>query len=455
MRHALFACCLLAACTADEQNLGLTTGSGGASSAVGSPRWAVAIGGAYNDRGMSTAIDSIGDVVAVGDEAGPQDSRGLAPTSSFVTKRVASDGSERWTAQFVPAAIDSYVDALSVAITADDSILVTGSYLGTVDFDGVTLSTMPGRNDTFIAKYTWDGHLQWLRGLDPAAASWGAVVATDSAGRIVVAGAFADGTLTFGADSYTVDNDPDAFVAVFDPSGTLVWGRAVHSSGGPYSETITVASNDDVIVGGDFNAPASFGGATLDPGGLERGFVARYRSDGLFLSSQMIGAGAPAVSWVTQVAASPAGLVVRTIETDGPQSVAHPPFGMVRMLDDGGQELWSRPAADGNINHVGTLAVAPSGLIVSSAWDDNVHHAVGTMDVVSYDPAGHASTMSFGSQQPPPYTATAASGSAVGLTGAIAYAGEFSGQLDFGSSRLAAHGQNNTDAYIVLVDPPM
>jgi hypothetical protein len=279
-------------------------------------------------------------------------------------------------------------------------------------------------------------------------------VATDSAGRIVVAGGFVGGTLTFGADSYVADSDPDGFIAVFDPSGTLVWGHAFQGAGGPTAVTVTVAANGDVIVGGDFNAPASFGGATLDPGALYRGFLARYRSDGLFLSSQAIGAAAPAVSWLRQIAASSSGLVVRTVETDGPQEAAHPPFGMVRVLDDSGQELWSHPAADGNINHVGTLAVAPSGLIVSSAWDDDVHHEVGSMHVVSYDPTGYANTVSFGSQQPPTYKETAALSCAVGATGAVAYTGQFSGQVDFGSGPLATHGNNDADAYIVLLDPP-
>jgi hypothetical protein len=419
---------------------------------VGSPRWTVAVGGAYDDCGLSTAVNSIGDVVAAGYEAGPQDSLGHSLIGSFVTERVASDGSERWTARFVPEAANSDVGAMAVAIAADDSVIVTGNYVGTVNFDGETYSTTPA-GDTFIAKYTSDGHLQWLRGLGPVD-SWGAAVATDSAGRIVVAGGFVGGTLTFGAESYVADSDPDGFIAVFDPSGTLVWGHAFQGSGMTSAVTVTVAANDDVIVGGELNASASFGGATLDPGGLLRGFLARYRSDGLFLSSRMIGAGAPAVSSVRQVAASPSGLVVRTVETDGPQDAAHPAFGMVRVLDDTGQELWSHRAADGNINHVGTLAVAPSGLIVSSAWDDNPHQPVGSMDVVSYDPTGHPNTMSFGSQLPPTYEETVAFSSAVGATGAIAYTGQFSGQLDFGAGPLSTHGQNDLDAYLVLLDPP-
>lgn len=452
MRRVLLACCLLFGCAPDEQNLGLTTGSGGGRPAVGSPRWAVAIGSANDDSARATAIDSIGDVVAVGGEVGPPDAQGVPSSSSgFVTKRVASDGSERWTVPLLPTSADSTAGAASVAIDAQGSVIVTGSYRGIVDFGGQTLIPAPSHADTFIAKYTWDGHLQWVRGLDPTAESWATAVAIDSAGRIIVVGGFG-GTLTLGADHYTADSNPDAYLAVFDPSGMLVWGHVFQGAGvGPDVQTVAITANGDIVIGGGFETPGSFGGATLDPAASTRGFLARYRSDGLYLSSQVFGSGSPSTSEVTQIDAIPSGIVVRTTEA----SDAHHAYGVIHVLDDSGQETWSGPAADGNINNLGTLAVAPSGLIVSSTWDDNVHNEVSTMDVLSYDPSGDASSMTFGSQQRPTYKETFAWGCAVGATGAIAYAGEFSGQLDFGSGPLATHGQNDTDAYIVLLDPPM
>jgi hypothetical protein len=451
MRHALLACCLLAACTPDTQNLGFTP--------VGSPRWAVALGTIYDDGALATAIDSIGDVVAVGYNSGPADMYGSPSVSSFVTKRVASDGSERWTVQMLPQSVDSYANAASVAIDAQDSVIVTGDYIGTVDFGGQTLSlsepSAPSHSDLFVAKYTWDGHLQWVRGLSPTTNVTAAAVAVDSAGRIVVAGMFSYGALTFGTEQYTADTNRDAFIAVFDPSGALVWGHAFEGGDGPLPASIAISANDDVIVAGQFTAPASFGGATLDPGAPDRGFIARYRKDGLFLSSQVIGAASPGMSLVTQVAASPAGLVVQTMEDDGPQDLAHPVYAMVRVLDDSGQEMWSRKLDDhGNISpQLRTLALAPSGLIVSSAWDDKPSGDAGSMEVVSYDPLGHASTTAFGNRMS--FGQTVARGSVMGATGSVAFTGDFSGMVDFGAGPLTTHGQNDTDAYIVLLDPPM
>ncbi len=49
---------------------------------------------------------------------------------------------------------------------------------------------------------------------------------------------------------------------------------------------------------------------------------------------------------------------------------------------------------------------------------------------------------------------TMARGCAVGSDGSVAFTGEFAGQIDFGTGPLQTHGHDDTDAFIVLVDPP-
>jgi hypothetical protein len=464
MRIAIIACCLLYGCV-DEQNLGFTP--------VGAPRWAVTLGGLYTDRGLATAIDSIGDVVAVGDMLGPPDSQGLQSISSFVTKRVASDGSERWTVMLSPEAAESYVEVLSVALDSHDSVVVTGEYIGTADFGGQRLSlaepSPPNRSDMFLAKYSWDGHLEWVRGLSPTANASGVGVAVDSADRILVTGTFSYGSLILGGQHYTEsDGDPDTFVAAFDPSGTVIWGAAFQSPNtrglltpaGPVPHAIAVDANDDVLVVGEFAAPATFGGDLLDSGAFDRAFLARLRKDGLYLSSCVVGAGGDGESMATQVAlASSNVVVVQTVERD---DLRNPAYGFVHTFDDNDHERWSSKLADNGDGNpqLRTLAIAPSGLIVSSAWDDAPYNAdhpdqvSGSMEVVTYDPGGRTSTSSFGSRMLGGLQATLAVGSAIGSTGTIAYTGEFGGEVNFGTGPVQTHGQNDTDAYIVLVEPP-
>src|SRR5262249_19661435 len=155
-------------------------------------------------------------------------------------------GSERWTVTLAGPAGRSGVTG--VAIDADNSVVVAGSYAGGIDFGGTVLTSPTDGGDAFVAKYSWDGHLVWARGLGAHASAWATSVAIDSAGQIYIAGNFVTGTLVFGSDSYTeADQDDDAYLAAFDPSGSLVWGHAFQGPAGPAITSIAVAPDRDVI----------------------------------------------------------------------------------------------------------------------------------------------------------------------------------------------------------------
>ena len=454
MRSIMTACCLLCACVpVDEQNLGF--------SAVGAPRWAMTFGGLYNDAGLAVAIDSIGDAVAVGYTLGAPNSQGIQPATGFVTKRAASDGSERWTILFGPTTPQSGVNVSSVAIDGEDSVVITGNYVGTVDFGGQQL--VAGSGDMFLARYSSDGHLQWVHGLNPTSGASGCGLAIDSVGRIVVAGTFG-GSLVFGGTTYTEsDGDIDMFLAAFDPAGALLWGEAFQSIGArPVG--VAVDSSDSVLLTGTIAAPASFGGAILDPAGSYRAFLARYRKDGLYVSSQVLGAAGPGQSNATQVATDHSDHVIVQTNEQADGNYRTYAYGVVHVLDVDDQELWSAELVDhGDVSPLHrTLATAPSGLIVSSAWTDSPYNAdhrdqvTGSMEVVAYDPSGHGTTSSFGTRLLGGLWETSAVGSTVGSTGTVAYIGSFAGAVDFGTGPMHSQSQNenDTDDFIVLLDPP-
>lgn len=67
------------------------------------------------------------------------------------------------------------------------------------------------------------------------------------------------------------------------------WVARHGGSGEDVGAQIAAAPNGDLIVAGDFSALASFGGDALVPTGATSAWVARYRSDGSFLWSVMVG----------------------------------------------------------------------------------------------------------------------------------------------------------------------
>ena len=108
MKQLVFGCLALTACGLYEENVGRTRDA--------SARWATVVGTRQEELARSAAIDSIGDVVAIGYQK-----QTSGQYAGLVTKRVASDGSERWTLKFQPLTAGSQADVTDVAIGPNDA----------------------------------------------------------------------------------------------------------------------------------------------------------------------------------------------------------------------------------------------------------------------------------------------------------------------------------------------
>jgi hypothetical protein len=448
MNKFLIAGLLAAGCNHYEENLGF--------SVVGETRWAISVGGRAQDRGMITTFDSIGDVVVCGDFIGPADfGSGLDGAGGpwpFITKRVASDGAERWTKRLLGVGAPSYVGIAAMAITPQDEIVVTGSYWGSVDFGGQVLTfpvpDPPDRNDMFVAKYASDGHLLWVRGLTDYKLAEGVALAIDAMGAIYA--------------TASVSHDGVAYQEVllaYDGDGARRWQQVFQAATPPNARSIAIAPNGDVLVGGSFDSPTSFGGAVINPAARMRGFLARFRSDGLYLASSAVGPVAPYASRPPTIRIDAAGqIVLQQVEVDESQSPAWADLGSkVHVFDEAGLELWAAPIANHGIfaPQERALLTTPSGFIASAAWADHATTPTGEMEVVTFDLDGSNTLSTFGSRLVlAPDSGTFVFSGAVSSDGAIALTGQFGGMLDFGTGTMTTHGNRDADAFVVVVNPP-
>jgi hypothetical protein len=397
---------LLAVVTAcsDEQNVGFINTPAGI--ATGSTRpWVIALGSPGMDWGAGAAIDSRGDVIAVGSVASAADfgSGEIAGTNfGFITKRAAFDGSERWTV-VLKGGQTSVVD--SVGVDGDDSVLVGGDFEGTVDFGGASLTAPQG--GAFLAKYSSAGVLEWVR---PVGA-----------------------TLAVAPDGHVFVSD-DVSIAEYDSSGTPVWRTAFDPNVSIIK--LAVAGNGDLVVLGELAGAASVGGAVLDPDGNECAFVARYHSDGTYVSSATIANDVLLSAAIALAVDGSGNPVVETDERHGSGDTVQ-----VHALDANDSDVWEMAVPDDTpetpVKQV--LLAGNDGTITSTMWFSQ-------LEIVTYA-SGTATITSLGN-------ATGGAelrGGGTTAFGVAAFAGDFgSGTLTLGDTTATAHGGD-----VVVVHVPL
>jgi hypothetical protein len=232
-------------------------------------------------------------------------------------QHVVAVGILLWMASFTPLASAQQLDwatrgggpdideGWSIAVDRSGNSYVTGRFtdvavFGSSDATETTLTAF-GTRDVFVAKYSSEGRLLWVRqaggrtGAFPS--GWGLGIAVNDAGQSTVTGYFVE-TATFGPGeahetTLTSVGGADIFVAKYDTNGALLW--AVRG-GGPLASvvldlgsSVTVDGFGNSYVTGAFRAPATIGPATFESTdgtiftltAAEAVFVAKYSPAGV------------------------------------------------------------------------------------------------------------------------------------------------------------------------------
>lgn len=271
----------------------------------GSLLWARRAGGTSSDWGYAIAVDGEDNVIVTGRFHGTVDFDPGAGTSNltnggnediFVWK-LDPNGTLVWARQ---AGSTSNETGYGVAVDSDDSVIVTGIFTSTADFDpgaGTHLLTSSGGRDAFVWKLTSGGDLDWVAQVGSTLHDYGHAVAVDSAGNATVTGYF-HGTADFdpgaGTSELTTIGTSDTFVWKLDLDGNLVWARQAGGTAAVYGFGVTATPGGEVVVTGlieegtvDFD-PGS-GTSNLTSNGLDDAFVWTLDSSGDLVGIQQLG----------------------------------------------------------------------------------------------------------------------------------------------------------------------
>jgi hypothetical protein len=158
----------------------------------------------------------------------------------------------------------STVRANGMDIDGLGNVIVTGQYIGTVDFDpnaGTTNMTSVNSNDIYVQKLDASGNLSWARSMGGTMDNYGLTVKVDQNNEIYVAGQFS-GTVDFdpgvGTNNLSATGSFDLFVTKLNTSGNFILARKIGGGGVDYLNNITTLGTSQIFIGGYFEGTVDF-----------------------------------------------------------------------------------------------------------------------------------------------------------------------------------------------------
>lgn len=232
----------------------------------------------------SISADGLGNIFVTGELSGDVNLAGTNVTSVGVSDvfiaNFNTSGNLQWVrhAGYPSVQHNGYITGYSVkgiAIAADGvgSVFVTGTFAGSPDFGGTTLTWGVGQ-DIFTAKYSGTGDLVWVKQIGMLSThNFVYAISEDASGNCYITGSFGE-SANFGGTSYTAIGKQDAYVCKYDNTGTVKWVKQAGSTNKFNSgQGITVNASENVCTIGYFSGSTDFGGTTLNMIGNQDVFI--------------------------------------------------------------------------------------------------------------------------------------------------------------------------------------
>jgi hypothetical protein len=267
--------------------------------------WAKRVGGTGSDSVFGMKVAANGSVYLTGTFTGTADFDPSAATFNltsyggndvFVVK-LDSAANFVWACQMGGTGSEN---GNGVAIASDGSIVISGDFTGTADFDPGADTynlTSAGLTDTFVAKLTAAGALVWARGMGGTDVQSNFRLAIASDDSVYTTGYFA-GTADFnpgdGVFNLTSVGSDDIYVSKLDAAGSFMWADRVGGVNTDMALDIAIAADDSAFLTGYFVGAADFDPSadtfTMTSAGAFDNFILKLDSDGSFAWTRRLGA---------------------------------------------------------------------------------------------------------------------------------------------------------------------
>lgn len=420
--------------------------------------WSRAFGTTGDDRCYSTAIDAAGAVYLTCNFQGTID-LGSGPVTSaspdFFLVKLDAAGKVAWAKVLGGPGTDMVG---GVAVVPSGGVVLAGAYVGTTDFGGGPLAAVG--EDVFVVRLDADGNHVWSKQFGGPNAQMAYTIATSATGAIAIAGEFV-GSLDFGSGPIASASGSDAYVALLDPNGSLLFVRSFPGPGPQIVTGVAVGVGGDVFVTGAFGMSIDLGSGPAPSAGGKDVFVAKLDPQGKTVFGRTFGGKGDQMGH--GIAADPDGGAVfvgdfaNSIDFGGgPLTSAGLADAFVAKVDAAGAHVYSHGYGSAGVDLGSAVAIDAAGSArVGGFYAGAVNFGGGTFHsfkggadafVVQLDPAGaHLRSSSYGTTggQGIYGIRTSAAG--------VAVAGYFTGALDFGQGALPNKG--GYDFFVARLPP--
>ncbi len=246
--------------------------------------WVIGAGGGATIYATDIALGPGGEPHIVGDfsgttdlDPGPGEVEFTSQAYDGFTAKYLADGTLGWARQ-APMGTESE-DTNGIAVDGAGNVYVVGHFSSDPTQFGTEVLVNTAYRDAFVAKYNPDGTVAWVKPL-AAGTSDGIAngVTLDSSGDLYVSGWFS-GTASFGSYDLTSAGSSDVFLAKLDASdGTVAWAKRFGGAEREMASRVTRDAQGEIYIAGYFVGTATFGSYRLTSAGNNDAFVIKVHS---------------------------------------------------------------------------------------------------------------------------------------------------------------------------------